>query len=211
MSIAEKLAVIAENEQKVYDAGYAAGQAEGGGGEDLFFTKTGTMYKRIMHIDVVGDNGIYASVYRDADKMEEVYIPNITSLWTAPGSVFLGCVSLKKAVIPKMKMIGGTYFADCSSLEEVRLGCEDVPVTSIGANAFRGCSALSTVEIIGTVNTAQNFGICDKLGADSVQSIIDCLADLTGQTTQTLTLHANIALTDDQKATISGKNWTLVQ
>lgn len=34
MSIAEKLQTVAENQQKVYDAGYAAGQAAGGGGGD---------------------------------------------------------------------------------------------------------------------------------------------------------------------------------
>lgn len=33
MSIAEKLATIAENEQRVYDAGYEKGKAEGGGGD----------------------------------------------------------------------------------------------------------------------------------------------------------------------------------
>lgn len=32
MSVAEKLTTIAENQQRVYDAGYAKGQAEGGGG-----------------------------------------------------------------------------------------------------------------------------------------------------------------------------------
>ena len=32
MSIAQKLSTIAENQQRVYDAGFAAGAAEGGGG-----------------------------------------------------------------------------------------------------------------------------------------------------------------------------------
>ena len=51
-----------------------------------------------------------------------------------------------------------------------------------------------------------------KLTAESVQSIIDGLADLTGSTAQTLTLHATVGgkLTDEQKATITAKNWTLV-
>lgn len=51
-----------------------------------------------------------------------------------------------------------------------------------------------------------------KLTTESVQSIIDGLADLTGGTTQTLTLHANVGanLTDEQKAVITAKNWTLV-
>lgn len=34
MTVAEKLAVVAENEQKVFAAGYAKGKAEGGGGGD---------------------------------------------------------------------------------------------------------------------------------------------------------------------------------
>jgi hypothetical protein len=46
----------------------------------------------------------------------------------------------------------------------------------------------------------------------SIQSIIDGLADLTGATAQTLTLHATVGgkLTEAQKATVTAKNWTLV-
>ena len=36
MSISEKLISIAENQKKVYDAGYAAGQANGGGPTETF-------------------------------------------------------------------------------------------------------------------------------------------------------------------------------
>lgn len=38
MTIAEKLQTIVENEQKVYDAGYAKGKAEGGGGDGYYDT-----------------------------------------------------------------------------------------------------------------------------------------------------------------------------
>lgn len=49
------------------------------------------------------------------------------------------------------------------------------------------------------------------LSAASLQSIVDALADLTGQTAQTLTLHsdAKTRLTAAQRQTITGKNWTL--
>lgn len=47
------------------------------------------------------------------------------------------------------------------------------------------------------------------LSNESVQSIIDGLATVT--TAQTLTLNSAITLTDEQKATIKGKGWTLVQ
>jgi hypothetical protein len=45
-----------------------------------------------------------------------------------------------------------------------------------------------------------------------MQSIIDHLKDLTGQTPQKLTFHATAGgkLTDVQKAAITAKNWTLV-
>jgi hypothetical protein len=55
-----------------------------------------------------------------------------------------------------------------------------------------------------------NFAITmNTLTAESIQSIIDGLATVT--TAQTLTLHKNIVLTDEQKATINAKGWTLAQ
>lgn len=53
------------------------------------------------------------------------------------------------------------------------------------------------------------FGESSLLSAESIQSIIDGLA--TVETAQTLTLHQNIILTDEQKATINSKGWTLAQ
>lgn len=63
-------------------------------------------------------------------------------------------------------------------------------------------------------NIKLNFNISKSpnLSADTIQSIIDGLADLTGGTAQTLTLHATVGakLTETQKATITAKNWKLV-
>jgi len=56
--------------------------------------------------------------------------------------------------------------------------------------------------------TLQNV---NALTAESVQSIVDGLADLTGQTAQTVKFDTKIALTEDQKSEIAAKNWTLVQ
>ena len=62
-----------------------------------------------------------------------------------------------------------------------------------------------------TIKYSISFGSCLNLSADSIQSIIDGLADLTGGTAQTLTFHATVKgkLTDQQIATITGKNWSL--
>ena len=102
-------------------------------------------------------------------------------------------------------------------------------------NIFRGASNLKVAELVG-VNTNQEFdavyafcselrevyidGVVGKnialnnsalLSEGSIQRVIDVLADLTGQATQTLTLHADVKakLTEEQIATITSKNWTL--
>lgn len=77
-----------------------------------------------------------------------------------------------------------TPFGYCEALEEVR---------------FKESSLLLSI----------SFAHSSKLSAESVQSIIDGLA--TVETAQTLTLNSAIVLTDEQKAQISSKNWTLVQ
>lgn len=62
-----------------------------------------------------------------------------------------------------------------------------------------------------TISKAISLANSSKLSDDSIQSVIDGLADLTGATAQTLTLHATVGgkLTEAQKATASNKNWTL--
>lgn len=63
-----------------------------------------------------------------------------------------------------------------------------------------------------SIKQSISFDNCANLSDLSRQSIIDGLADLTGQTEQTLTVHKTVGekLTDEQKATITAKNWGLV-
>ena len=64
----------------------------------------------------------------------------------------------------------------------------------------------------GSIKVSQNVGAANLLEDGTIQSIIDGLADLTGATAQTLTLHADVGakLTQAQKDAVSAKNWTLV-
>ncbi len=96
-------------------------------------------------------------------------------------------------------------------------GIGDYPLDFTSCTAlnqpFRNCTALKELRI--KPNTIKiNFGIqySPNLSTDTIQSIIDGLANLTGGTAQTLTLHKDVGdkLTDTQKATITAKNWTLV-
>lgn len=76
-------------------------------------------------------------------------------------------------------------------------------------NAF-ACDHLTEVRFVsGTIKKTISFNRCAKLSAQSIQSIIDGLATVT--TAQTLTLNSAIILTDEQKATITAKGWTLAQ
>ncbi len=77
---------------------------------------------------------------------------------------------------------------------------------------FNNCKALENITFEGKIAGNISFSNSAKLSATSIQNIIDHLADLTGGTAQTLTLHADVGakLTDEQKATITAKNWTLV-
>lgn len=77
---------------------------------------------------------------------------------------------------------------------------------------FGGCEALENVTFEGIIANDISFADSFKLSNVSVQSVIDHLKDFTGQTGKTLTLHAYVGreVTEEQKATITAKNWTLV-
>ena len=84
--------------------------------------------------------------------------------------------------------------------------------TQAADGMFSGCGRLEEVRFEGVIGKNISFSGSSLLSADSVQSIIDHLKDLTGATAQTLTLHADVGakLTQAQKDAVSAKNWTLV-
>ena len=85
--------------------------------------------------------------------------------------------------------------------------------TSIGTYFVYVCNSLEEIRVVpGSIHVSLGFGTSAKLSDASVQSIIDGLADLTGQTTQTLDLHVSNQqkLTNEQIATITQKNWSVV-
>lgn len=83
---------------------------------------------------------------------------------------------------------------------------------NISGRHFINCPKLQNVVFEGVFKNSISFEQAPSFSDTTIQNIIDCLADLTGGTAQTLTLHATVGakLTDEQKATITAKNWTLV-
>jgi hypothetical protein len=74
-----------------------------------------------------------------------------------------------------------------------------------------GASKLANITFEGVIGKSISFVFSPLLTDASVQSIIDHLKDLTGATAQTLTLRAEVKanLTEEQLATITGKNWSV--
>ena len=98
---------------------------------------------------------------------------------------------------PALKVVDGTPL-DLSS------------ATLIGTFA-NYCDNLEEIRFVpNTIKVTINFAANKSLSNATIQSIIDGLAEV--ETLQTLTLHADVGakLTDEQKAVITAKNWTLV-
>lgn len=221
MTILEKLQQIAENEQKVFEAGYERGKAEGVV-EEIFFTNHGSMYKRDTIIDIEAADGFYNYAYRFATEMETLSAPNLRAIYTATSSVFEGCSKLRSAYLPNIQMVGQNFFNNCPLLEEITLGTESNPMQQVAANSFNKCPSLVHFNYIGVLPVTITFEHSTKLNATSIETIVNSLSvDATGQS---LTLSkaavnkafetsegANDGSTSAEWATLIGTrpNWTI--
>lgn len=114
----------------------------------------------------------------------------VGSAWVNAQSTFYGCKELEEIVEP-------LDFSSCTGAGEM----------------FRMCTKLKEVRFV-TESIRVNIGYlddCKELSPASVQSVIDGLADLTGDTAKILTFHADVKakLTEEQIIQITSKNWTL--
>lgn len=202
---------------------------------DLESTGKDTFYNSCQLEQVILDDSVTSilnGAFRYCTGLTSVIIPN--SVTTIEGSAFNGCTSLKSITIPNsVTSISGSYtFTGCTSLESIEIPDN---VTSLGEATFDSCTGLRSVTLgsgltsidgrsfkdcTGIINVtlkpsslicSLNLRQSSLLSDDSIASIINGLADLTGQTAQTLILHNDVKarLTDEQTAAITSKNWTL--
>lgn len=225
MSIAEKLQIVAENQQKVYDAGYLKGKSEGGG-TDVFQYATynsGYTFRNAVFPDnyeanfiMQGFNGVVnmsyfcmnSNVYKAVVEFKE------QPTQIATNSMFMQCSNLVEIKFNNTETViynGAAMCSLCSALERIEGVLNLSPATNI-SGMFSKCNALKEVRFAeGSIYKTISFVDNTELSNDTVDSIINGLADLTGQTSQGLTLHGNAynKLTTEQEATIYSKNWTL--
>ena len=96
-----------------------------------------------------------------------------------------------------------------SAIQEVHLiGVKEYHTWSY---TFLNAYNLTHLTIEGVIGTTFDIGTSAGLTNESIQSIIDALKDLTGGTALTIRFHATVKnkLTDEQRAQITSKNWTL--
>ena len=111
----------------------------------------------------------------------------------------------------KRKLSNTTHFASASKLVTI-IGAFDLSDTKSTHLFLSSATNLVDVSFVpGTIFVDFSFSGCSMLSDASIQSIVDGYADMTGQTSPTLTVHPTVGakMTDAQKATLTAKNVTL--
>ena len=145
MNIAEKLTTIAENQQKVYDAGFNDGKAQGGDPEVAY--KEGEDNAFALVESELSDgytNYDYFFYYHPSEYIDTKLLRH-TSSGTSFRYMFHGCNKLKEA--PAFDTTSATNFSNmfynCTSL--TKLPTFDYSNISTVTNMFYYCSSLTTV------------------------------------------------------------------
>lgn len=230
MSIAEKLTTIAENEQRVFEAGEQA--------ENVRFWNI--LQKRVVWVSGVGNveeiTTDYSQRFKNwytATEIKPLYpieIDRVTSnmfescvnLESLPPMTFLqpvstyamfnGCNKIKEAICD-FRLTGncGAMFNQCQNLTKIdKLIIEGAVTWSV--LSFAGCSKLVELNIEGTIDTAFTVSACTSLNRASIENIVNILSPNTDKLACTFSKTAvNNAFTDDewQALTDTKTNWNI--
>ena len=239
MSIAEKLQTIAENEQRVYEAGKAKGIEEGKKSEyDRF-------WEDALENAAKGDFAFAGPVWTD----ESFNPPRGTVLQPPRAAYMFACASItdladlceKKGIIldfskstslmdafygsynarftrigvvntTSSNAINQTFYGQSKLHTIVRIILRDDGSQTFTA-AFAGCSALENIEIEGVIGK-NGFDVspCTKLSQVSITSIVNALSSTTSGLTVTISKKAKeAAFTDAEWADLiaTKSNWTI--
>lgn len=230
MSTSDKLVTIAENVEKVYNAGYEKGKSEGSGG-GMSPANYGSLYRFpnddwaeseevVLDLPNLAEaylNFFYAVVFK---KIKTLTVKTQKPLARAT-SMFQGSTGAETDSLEKLILY--IDFSECTSFSAfctVRRSLKSIegtPIdfssaTAIGA-LFNYCSKLQSFRVVKeTIKVDINLGANSKLDAATVQNVIEGLAPLPEGTTKNLTLYSDIAnnLTEDQTNAIYAKNWQIL-
>lgn len=237
MSIAEKLTTIAENQQKVFDAGIESEY-------DRFwdaFQRNGertnyyvAFYSSDQRLPVWTDdnfkpkhaiapsnaqNMLYcSSVSGDLRTKATIDFSKATNVNSAisycPNLTTIGVLDLRKVSTNSISAV--TYCNVLETIEEIIFKEDGTQYASSTGFSFAGCPLLEEVRITGAINFNFNAGMCTKLSKASIESIVNALyAPTTGKTftVSSSAVTAAFGSTDakEWKDLVDTKpNWTVV-
>ena len=206
MSIAEKLTTVAENQQRVYDAGYNAGQQAGGGGDNYYDTLWDSLQENGARVNYWGafagwKDDIFNPKYVPIVVGQGAYMFRDSTIEAVP------TISLTAAVLDNM-------FYNAKELETIEM--IDLPVSVYSApNAFTNCTELKNIAFSGEkkIECTISFSTCPLTRA-SIESVVAALSNkATGQTITFKTTAVDAAFTTEEwNALVAAKpNWTFAK
>lgn len=140
------------------------------------------------------------------------YIPDLDmNNVTTCQYMFLNCINLRS--------VGKLQTYNCENFDNMFLGCDslvnidEINLSSATSTKYMtlNCKSLKYIRFVGIISLSLSLSYNTSLDKDSIMSAINALKDLTGETSQTLTLGGTNLnkLTDEQKAIATAKNWIL--
>ena len=208
-----------------YERGYAKGYAEGrdiwnyvrsisGAFQNNTFPAGTNLVLNVPNLILSVNDGNLNYTFRSTTGLESITLKCTTrGIPMNAHGAFSRCSDLKFLDLSEFNTTFGVstdVFYSCSKLEEIRGEIENT--TNNWTLWFSSCVKLREVRFkANSIKGAFTISQSPLLSAESVQSIVDGLADMTGGTSYKLTLHADVKakLTEEQLATIAAKNWTV--
>lgn len=144
-------------------------------------------------------------------KVERLYTGNVTTFVYA----FHGCTVLEEieGMLTDNATTLGECFHGCSSLVRIGSPLNVGNIVSQMDTTFTGCSNLEYLRFSGELRVDIWLSGAPKLSVESLQSVIDSLADLAsdGASAKKITFGAKnkAKLSEDQLESVSSKGWTL--
>ena len=229
MSISDKLLTIAENEQKVFDAGKKAEYdafwdlvQENGNRTNYDFCFAGEAwsvdnFKPKYHIQPTSCQNMFAYWGTYSGRIGAIDFrgfPIDFSKSKLVANCFYGNLFVVAVGEINTTSVNGlsNFFSTCPNLHTIEKFVVKESGENTYYNTFNYCIKLENITFEGVIGNDISFGDSPLLTHDSLMSIINHLKDFSGTTTtMTCTLGAtNLAkLTDAEKAIATEKGWSL--
>lgn len=233
MSIAEKLTTIAENEQKVYEAGKQFVYNTRGEialferyENEVMFSSLNELGVKNSVVNLYNVTSLHSTFKVDASVVQfgnpnkavehlTIYTPNLITncenMLRNPYNTSDGTLERLTLNFDTVRVSSFWYaFYGLYALKTIDGTPIDLSTCKITGGMFSECWNLTDVRFKGSIIYDIDFSCCPKLSDNTVKNIIDCLKPLSAEY-RTITFHGYVGgkLTDEQKATITAKNWTL--